>query len=60
MRKLVSNLLGRLKRKIDRFGYPIVQLTAPKGVIEFKVNRQDPAFFKPLSELKPKNHIIEV
>lgn len=60
MRNLISNLLAKLKAKVDRFGYPIVKLTAPKSGIYVKVNLQDPAFQRPISELKQKSNIIQV
>jgi hypothetical protein len=45
----------RAQKKIDRFGYPIVQMTAPKIGKPFKVDLNDPNFEKTLAELKKQN-----
>lgn len=42
-----------LTKRIDRFGYPIVKLTAPKNGVNFKVDRNDPNFDKPVNEVLP-------
>ena len=49
MRKLIK----AIKARIDRYGYPIVVPTAPKTYAsKVKVDVHDPAYFRPLSELK--------
>lgn len=51
MKKLFRFLFRATQNRVERFGYPIVLLTAPKGGINFKVDLKDPNFNRRLSEL---------
>jgi len=49
MRILIKAIFRTIKLRTDRIGYPIVVLTANKNNVEFKVNRKDINFNKPLA-----------